>query len=200
MIARLTGRIGPMEADRVIIDVGGVGYLVFCSSRTLTQLPADGEATLHIETHVREDHIHLYGFLETAEREWFTLLQSVQGVGARLALAILSTLPPGELGQAIAQEEKAMLNRAPGVGRRLAQRLVTELKDKVAGLALGPAVMVHEGGAAPASVESDAVSALINLGYRPADAAGAVRRASVGLGDAAQLESLIREGLKELSS
>ena len=200
MIARLTGRIGAMEADRVIIDVGGVGYLVFCSSRTLTQLPGDGEATLHIETHVREDHIHLYGFLETAEREWFTLLQSVQGVGARLALAILSTLPPGELGQAIAQEEKAMLTRAPGVGRRLAQRLVTELKDKVAGLALGPAVMVHEGGAAPASVESDAVSALINLGYRPADAAGAVRRASVGLGDAAQLESLIREGLKELSS
>ena len=200
MIARLRGRIGPMEVDRVILDVGGVGYLVFCSSRTLTRLPAEGEATLIIETHVREDHIHLYGFLEPAERQWFTLLQSVQGVGARLALAILSTLPPGELGQAIAQGEKAILTRASGVGARLAQRLVTELKDKVGGLSLGPAVVAHGGGAAPAGAESDAVSALINLGYRPADAAGAVRRANVGLGGEAGLESLIREGLKELAS
>ncbi len=202
MIARLRGRIGPMAADRVILDVGGVGYLVFCSARTLGQLPHEGEATLHIETHVREDHIHLYGFLEPAEREWFTLLQSVQGVGARLALAILSTLGQAELAQAIAQGEKAMLTRAPGVGARLAQRLVTELKDKIAGFDLGPGAPIVGIGEAvvPAGPENDAVSALVNLGYRPADAAAAVRRAGAELDGDVTVESLIRGALRELAS
>ncbi len=201
MIARLTGRIGGAGADRVIVDVGGVGYLVFCSARTLAGLPGEGEASLHIETHVREDHIHLYGFLEPSERDWFNLLRGVQGVGARLALAILSALAPVELMQAIAAGEKTMLTRAPGVGAKLAARLITELKDKVAGLSLGLAAALDGGAAAPLGPESDAVSALVNLGYRPAEAASAVRDASRKFGEEeVNLESLIRGGLEELVS
>ncbi len=199
MIAKLKGRIDMLAADHAVIDVGGVGYLVFCSGRTLAALPQTGEAVaLHIETHVREDHIHLFGFLEVAERDWFKLLQSVQGVGARVALGLLSVLGPSELVQAVALGERSMLTRAPGVGAKLAGRLVQELKDKVANLALGPAARAGEAQPAPGP-ENDAVSALVNLGYRPIDAATAVHGAIRDLGPDCGLEELIRNGLKELA-
>ena len=199
MIAKLTGRLDVAGSDHIIIDVGGVGYLVFCASRTLASLPATGEeVALYIETHVREDHIHLFGFLEPAERDWFTLLQSVQGVGARVALGLLSVLGPSELVQAVVMAERTMLTRAPGVGAKLAGRIVQELKDKVANLALSPTSSAATQAMA-SGPESDAISALVNLGYRPIDAATAVRSAQRELGPEAQLDSLIRGGLKELA-
>ena len=183
-----------------MIDVGGVGYLVFCSARTLSRLPAIGEAArLEVETHVREDHIHLYGFLDADERAWFRLLTTVQGVGARVALAILSIHSPDELVQAVAAQDKAAVSRANGVGPKLAGRIVAELRDKVGGLTLGPA-------AAGATAQGDAVageeavSALVNLGYSRGDAFGAVARAGRQLGADAALDTLIRQGLKELAS
>ena len=137
MIAKLAGIVDQVGEDGAVIDVGGVGYLAFCSTRTLGQLPPAGEPVrLLIETHVREDHIHLYGFVDAAERDWFRLLTTVQGVGARLALAILSALTPEELGLAIVAQDNAVLARAEGVGPKLAARIVNELKDKVGGLAL----------------------------------------------------------------
>lgn len=208
MIARLTGRIEPLGEDRIIVDVGGVGYLVFCSARTLARLPADGSIVqLHIETHVREDHIHLYGFTDFDELEWFRLLTTVQGVGAKVALAILSVLGPDELLQAVAAGDKAAVSRASGVGPKLAGRIVSELKDKVGGMALGAAaaIRVAEGqaasSAAPASggIDEDAVSALVNLGYGRSEAFGAVARAGSRLGHDAPLGDLIRAGLEELS-
>jgi Holliday junction DNA helicase RuvA len=199
MIARLKGRVDATATDHVVVDVGGVGYLVFCSIRTLADLPAPGEAVaLHIETHVREDHIHLYGFESTAERDWFRLLQSVQGVGSRVALALLSVLGPAELTQAVAFGEGRMLSRAPGVGNKLAGRIVQELKDKAAGIAMG-GLAAREAVAAPAGPEADAVSALVNLGYRPVDAATAVRAALKRSGEGADLQALIRGGLRELA-
>lgn len=204
MIARLTGTIEPLADDRVVVDVGGVGYLVFCSGRTLARLPADGATVqLHIETHVREDHIHLYGFAEIGELEWFRLLTTVQGVGARVALAILTVLGPDELLQAVAAADKAAVSRASGVGPKLAARIVSELKDKVGGIALGAAAAIRAAGtqAAPAAdgVDQDAVSALVNLGYGRSDAFGAVVRAGGRLGQGAPLGDLIRTGLEELS-
>jgi len=203
MIARLTGGIQQMGDDRIIVDVGGVGYLVFCSGRTLARLPTDGSvAQLQIETHVREDHIHLYGFVDAGELEWFRLLTTVQGVGARVALAILSTLGPDELLQAVAAADKAAAARANGVGPKLAGRIVTELKDKVGGLALGAAAIRTVGKPeAPTAggVDEDAVSALVNLGYGRSEAFGAVARAGGRLGNGAQLGDLIRAGLEELS-
>jgi Holliday junction DNA helicase RuvA len=204
MIASLKGLVESVGEDSAVIETGGVGYLVFCSARTLAALPQPGEAAaLKIETHVREDHIHLYGFATSAEREMFRRLITVQGVGARVALAILSVLSPAELGLAMAAGDKAALGRAPGVGPKLAQRIVTELKDKVAGLELAGAL-----GAAPArgggdgldAALGDAVSALVNLGYGRAEAFGAVMEASRELGGGARVEVLIRAGLARLGA
>lgn len=203
MIAKLKGLVDDSGDDWTVIDVGGVGYLVFCSTRTLSRLPHRGEAAqLFVETHVREDHIHLYGFAEAAEREWFRLLLTVQGVGSKVALAILSVLSAEELSRAIAAGDKAMLSRAQGVGPKLAARLVTELKDKAAGIALGPVMAgtVASGAAAPleAGPLEDAISALVNLGYRRVEAHAAVLKAAESLGPAAAASVLIRHGLKEL--
>lgn len=203
MFARLKGILDEVDDDTVIVDVGGVGYLVHCSSRTLGKLPGRGEAVrLEIETHVREDHINLYGFLDRGDRDWFRLLLTVQGVGARVALAILSVLTPEALVQAVAAQDKAAVARANGVGPKLAQRVVAELKDKVGGMALGPVAAkdTKEGDAAPAAdagAAEDAVSALINLGYGRSEAFTAVAKASRdGGGD---VSALIRGALKELS-
>jgi len=198
VIARLTGIIDSAAADSCVLDVGGVGYLVFASSRTLGQLPRGGEAvSLHIETHVREDHIHLYGFASIEERDWFRLLTTVQGVGARLALALLGTLAPAALAEAVLVQDKTSLTRASGVGPKLAQRIVSELKDKVGGIALAAGASIAEG--EPKGAVADAVSALVNLGYRRAEALGAVSGAARALGGGASAEALIRAGLKELS-
>jgi len=200
MIAKLTGVIDSKTADAAIVDVGGVGYLAFCSARTLGRLPAAGGAiSLFVETHVREDHIHLYGFIDAAEREWFRLLTTVQGVGAKLALAILSVLSSTELTQAIAAQDKTGLTRASGVGPKLAARIVAELRDKVGGIALGPVAAVA-GATEPSGPVADAVSALVNLGYRRAEAFGAVAQAAKRLGAGAALDALIKAGLKELSA
>ena len=200
MIGKLTGIVDSTGDDWLLLDVGGVGYLVFCSGRTLGLLPPPGgAATLWIETHVREDHIHLFGFAETAERDWFRLLNSVQGVGAKMALAVLSVLPPNELVRAIAAQDKASLARAQGVGPKLAGRIASELKDKAGGMALGP-VEAANGKPAAGEVSEDAVSALVNLGYRRAEAFAAVAKASGDLGAKASVESLIKAGLKELAS
>ena len=198
MIAKLTGVVDSKSADTAIVDVGGVGYQVFCSARSLSRLPAAGGAvSLFIETHVREDHIHLYGFIDAAEREWFRLLTTVQGVGAKLALAILGVLSSGDLTQAILVQDKTSLTRAGGVGPKLAARIVAELKDKVGGIALGPVAAVA---AEPVGPVADAVSALVNLGYRRTEAFGAVAQASRRLGPNAALDVLIKAGLKELSA
>ncbi len=201
MIGKLTGLVDAQDEDSVILDVGGVGYVVHCSTRTLSGLPRAGEiASLAIETHVREDMIRLYGFGSAAERDWFRLLQGVQGVGAKVALAILGTLGTGNLARAIAGGDKTAVARAPGVGPKLAARIVAELKDK------GP-----EGGAAllglpghdpstplPRTVE-DAASALVNLGYGRPQAVAAVATAAETLGPDATTAALIRAGLKALS-
>lgn len=213
MIALLTGRVEESGADGIVLDVGGVGYLVFASARTLDRVPANGETVrLLIVTHVREDHIHLYGFLEAAERTWFRHLTTVQGVGARMALAVLSVLQPADLIQAIAAEDKAQITRADGVGPKLATRILTELKDKAGELAFArpsPALGGAAGGATSAagapddgsgSVASDAVSALVNLGYQRAEAFGAVAHVCRQLGSEATVEALIRDGLKELAA
>ncbi|MGF1609903.1 MAG: Holliday junction branch migration protein RuvA [Kiloniellales bacterium] len=215
MIGKLTGLVDSSGDDWALIDVAnerglGVGYLVFCSRRTLSQIETTREVvSLLIETHVREDHIHLYGFAERAERDWFRLLSSVQGVGAKMALAVLSVLPPEQLAQAIAAEDKSTITRANGVGPKLAGRIVAELREKAGSIALGTALREATKQAATAAsgvagpqgaVGEDAVSALVNLGYRRVDAFGAVARASRSLGDGATLESLIKAGLKELSA
>jgi Holliday junction DNA helicase RuvA len=200
VIAKLSGIVDSAGSDSTVIDVGGVGYLVFCSSRTLGKLPAKGQpVSLLIETHVREDHIHLYGFADAAEREWFRLLTTVQGVGAKLGLAILSALAPDDLARAIASADKASLSRPSGVGPKLAVRIATELKDKVKNMALGPAAAGLPEGEGPSGAAADAVSALVNLGYRRAEAVDAVAAVARRLGEAAAVGVLIRAGLQELS-
>ena len=204
MIGKLKGIIDSYGEDNIILDVGGVGYLVHCSARTLQALPARGEpVTLAIETHVREDQIKLFGFLSDVEREWFRLLQTVQGVGTKVALAVLSTLKPAELASAIAMRDKAMVQRAPGVGAKVAERIVTELKDKAPAYAdLDPAVVRLSGAIderrAPQPV-TDAVSALVNLGYGQPQAAAAIAAATRSAGEGADAARLIRLGLKELA-
>jgi len=199
MIAMLAGIVDQAAAESVVVDVNGVGYLVFVSARTLARVPPRGEAVrLLIETHVREDHIHLYGFADEAERGWFRLLTTVQGVGAKLALALLSVLPPETLAAAIMAQDKAALARADGVGQKLAQRIANELKDKVGGIALGPAA-ASAPVAAPPGAAADAVSALINLGYSRSDAYSAVNQAAQRLGAEARIDALIRAGLQELA-
>lgn len=200
MIAMLSGVVAQVSEDGVVLDVNGVGYLVYVSARTLGKIPGRGDAMrLLVETHVREDHIHLYGFADEAERGWFRLLTTVQGVGARLALAILGVLMPDALAAAILAQDKAALARAEGVGPKLAARIVNELRDKVGGFALGPAAMsAADGAPAAAGAASDAVSALVNLGYSRSDAHGAVTEAARRLGTEARLDALIRAGLQEL--
>ena len=205
MIGKLTGTVDSIDADTCIIDVNGVGYVVFCPARTLAALPGPGRAvTLFIETYVREDMIRLYGFATALEREWFRLLQNnVQGVGAKVALAVLSTLPVPDLANAIALRDVATVSRAPGVGRKVAERIVTELKGKapaLAGAAQGTIGLKQDIGAgtAPAPV-ADAVSALTNLGYSRDAAANAVAAALKGAGEGANSAQLIKLGLKELA-
>jgi Holliday junction DNA helicase RuvA len=204
MIGKLTGVLDSFGEDHVILDVSGVGYVVTCSSRTLQRLPARGEpASLAIETQVREDAIRLFGFTSDAERDWFRLLQSVQGVGAKVALAILGILSAGELATVIGTQDKASVARAPGVGPKLAARIVAELKDKAPALAAVDPLVARLAGEeeakrAPRPVQ-DAVSALVNLGYGRPQAAAAVAASVSALGDAAEAPALIRRGLKELA-
>ena len=200
MIASLAGIVAQVTADSVVVDVGGVGYLVFAASRTLARLPARGEPVrLLIETHVREDHIHLYGFADDAERDWFRLLTTVQGVGAKTALALLSALAPDALTAAVLAQDKAALTQASGVGRKLAQRIVIELREKVGSVALGPAAAADDAAAPGNAVAGDAVSALVNLGYPRTDAFAAVSAAARALGSAARLDALLKASLKELA-
>jgi Holliday junction DNA helicase RuvA len=203
MIGKLKGTLDSYGEDFIIIDVHGVGYMVHCSTRTLQSLPPQGEAVaLAIETHVREDQIKLFGFTSELEREWFRLLQTVQGVGTKVALAILSTHKPADLATAIAMRDKAAITRSPGVGPKVGERIVTELKDKAPAYAdVDPAIMKLSGDIddrrAPRHV-SDAVSALVNLGYGQPQAAAAIATAAREAGDDAEVKVLIRLGLKEL--
>ena len=204
MIGKLKGVIDSYGEDHVILDVNGVGYLVHCSARTLQELPPAGQvATLSIETYVREDQIRLFGFMTDVERAWFRLLQTVQGVGAKVALAVLGTLKPADLASAIAMRDKAMVARTPGVGPKVAERIVTELKDKAPAYAEVDPALVRLSGAledkrAPQPI-SDAVSALVNLGYGQPQAAAAVAAAARSAGEGAEVKTLIRLGLKELA-
>jgi holliday junction DNA helicase RuvA len=203
MIARLRGMLAGVGEDHAIIDVGGVGYLVTVAPSTLGRLPRVGEAVeLHTELHMREDGVHLYGFPDAADRVWFRLLQTVQGVGARVALSLLGTFRPHELANAIAAGDRAALARASGVGARLAARVVSELRDRVGALPRpgGPelpaaAAVVNLGGTA-----NDALSALLHLGYARAEAYGAIARVQARLGAEVAVDALVREGLKELTA
>lgn len=199
MIAKLKGRLDSTGIDHAIVDVGGVGYLVGASSRTLAALGPVGEAvTIHTEMLVSEDSIRLVGFARAEERDWFRLLTGVQGVGSRVALAILSALEPGELHRAVATGDKAMVTRANGVGPKLALRIVNELKDKI-GAAPGAGAVLG-GGIAPlaaAGHAADAVSALQNLGFKPVDASSAVAAADEELGEGASLDALVRLALRK---
>ena len=203
MIGKLRGIVDSVSEEGLILDVNGVGYVVAASARSLRNLPARGEAaTLHIETQVREDAIRLFGFLAEAERDWFRLLQSVQGVGAKVALAILGILSAAELQQAIGLQDKAMVARAPGVGPKLAARIVLELKDKAPapGIAeLGGAIAAAEPASKLPKGAEDAVLALVGLGYARPQAALAVARGVAALGSDAATAALIRLGLKELA-
>ena len=202
MIAKLKGILDSVGEDSAIVDVGGVGYQVFCSGRTLGGLPAIGRpVSFHVETQLREDAIRLFGFLEEDDREWFGILRGVQGVGSRLALALLSALSTADLAEAVATQDSKSLTRANGVGAKLAARIVNELKDKVGGMdsVRGATVTALRPGAGPAGPSSDAVSALVNLGYRQAEAYTAVAAVAKKLGTEADAATLIRGGLQELS-
>jgi Holliday junction DNA helicase RuvA len=204
MIGKLKGRIEETDEDSVIIDVGGVGYHVFASTRTLASLPGKGEAAeLVIETHVREDHIHLFGFPDTFERGWFRLLMTVQGVGVKMALAILSVFSPAQLAMSIAAKDIKALTKVSGVGAKLGERITVELKNKTGTLPVGASVVPIKGGRgaglpAPTASE-DAISALIHLGYSRAEAYGAVTGAAASLEDATRVDSLIKESLRKLA-
>jgi Holliday junction DNA helicase RuvA len=202
VIAKLAGLVDQMEPDAAVIDVNGVGYRAFCSTRTVSRLPPVGAPVrLLIETHVREDHIHLFGFADAAERDWFRLLTTVQGVGARLALSILSAVAPETLELAILAQDKQPLTRAEGVGPRLAARIVNELRDKIGGVA-APAsaapAMTREPLTSPGAT-ADAIAALENLGVARSEAFGAVAAAARRLGGEAAADVLIKAGLEELA-
>lgn len=205
MIAHLSGNVFEISEDYVVIDVGGVGYILYCSARTLARLPAAGNPTaLHVETQFKAESLTLYGFETGPERAWFRLLQTVQGVGARVALALLSALTPDQLAQAIMAKDKAAFTQASGVGPRLAQRLISELQNKVGELPTAPVVTFPTSGssgkAAAGGAAEDALSALVNLGYGRSEAHGAVAKAASALGATADVETLIRAGLKELTA
>ncbi len=201
MIGKLKGLVDSVDEEGLIVDVGGVGYLVAASARTLRALPPVGQAvTLQVETQVREDAIRLFGFLTIGERDWFRLLQGVQGVGAKVALGILGALTGEMLSTAIARQDKAMMARAPGVGPKLAARLVLELKDKVPGLSIADfAGAESDGGGKLPKAAEDAVLALVGLGYARAQAAIAVANGFATLGPEAATSALIRAGLRELA-
>jgi Holliday junction DNA helicase RuvA len=204
MIGKLKGLVDSYGEDFVILDVNGVGYVVHCSGRTLQKLPRPGEAAaLSIETQVREDSIKLFGFSSEGERDWFRLLQTVQGVGSKVALGILSILSSAEIGSAIASQDKATVARAPGVGPKLAARIVAELKDKAPAFgSVDPLVAKLSGEDEPTNAPSsvrDAISALVNLGYGRPQAAAAVAASAKALGEGAETGALIRQGLKELA-
>lgn len=195
MIAHLKGRLDSTGLDHAVIDVDGVGYLVGASARTLSALGPTGEAaTVFTEMLVAEDSIRLVGFATVAERDWFRLLTGVQGVGARVALAILSALEPADLNRAVLAQDKTTVARAQGVGPKLAERIVRELKDRVGGVSLGPAAAAQ---VVPAGAGADAVSALLNLGFRPAEAAAVVAQAEEELGGTASLDALVRLALRK---
>ncbi len=202
MIGKLKGIVDSLGEDFVILDVQGVGYIVHCSGRTLRKLPRPGEAmALAVETQMREDSIKLFGFASDAERDWFRLLQSVQGVGSKVALGVQTVLGVEELAAAIAQQDKAAIARAPGVGPKLAARIVAELKDKAAVSGMGDAIAAQAastGGGQPAAAQ-DALSALVNLGFGRPQAAAAVAASLAALGESAPAPELIRFGLKELA-
>lgn len=204
MIGKLKGTLDEIGEDYCVVDVHGVGYVAYCPARVLAGLPGTGEAvTLYIETYVREDMIRLYGFASVLEREWFRLLQSVQGVGAKVSLAVLSTLSATDLANAVTLRDVAMVSRSPGVGKKVAERIVSELRDKApayAGAASGTIGLKQElgEGVAPAPV-ADAVSALTNLGYGRDIAANAIAVAMEAAGEGADSAKLIRLGLKELA-
>jgi Holliday junction DNA helicase RuvA len=204
MIGKLKGRIDAYGADWALVDVGGVGYHVFCSAKTLAALPPVGEfAEVHTEMLVSQDMIRLVGFASTVEREWFRLLQTVQGVGTKVALAILSTLSAHDIANAIALQDKAMIGRAPGVGKKLAERIVLELKDKAPAFAPADAALARlqaDLDAPRPTAASDAVSALVNLGYGQMQAGVAVAAAMKKAGDDQPTEKLIRLALKELAT
>ncbi|NKK66977.1 Holliday junction branch migration protein RuvA [Rhizobium leguminosarum bv. viciae] len=203
MIGKLKGTIDEIGEDYVLVDVHGVCYVAYCSARTLSKIGSAGEAcVLFIETYVREDQLKLFGFMTALEREWFNLLQSVQGVGAKVALAVLSTLTPVELANAIALQDRAAVSRAPGVGPKVAMRLVTELKNRApafAGEAINIALKQELGEGVAAAPVTDAVSALTNLGYSRDQAANAIAAAMKTAGEGADSAKLIRLGLKELA-
>ena len=199
MIARLSGLLASAGVDSLIVDVNGVGYLVQASSRTLGALGSLGAAVvLHIDTQVREDSITLFGFLAEEERDWFRLLQSVQGVGGRVALAILSVLPPADLQTAVAMKDQANIARANGVGPKLAARIVNELKDKAGSIVVsGGVTAAFVAQSVTGGAVKDALSALANLGFKPIDASRAVAEAQAELGDAATFGDLVRVALKK---
>tara|TARA_B100001750_G_C15503474_1_gene598767 strand:+ start:463 stop:1080 length:618 start_codon:yes stop_codon:yes gene_type:complete len=205
MIGKLTGIIDVVKSNYVLLDVNGVGYIVFASGRTLSKIGGKGDpCALMIETHVREDHIHLYGFADALEQEWFNILTKVQGVGAKVGLAILSIASPNELSLAIAAQDKAVFARADGVGPKLATRIVTELKDKTASLDLSPINMQSKNKETNETMSEahsmEALSALVNLGYGRSEAMIAINRAVKNLPEDADLGTLIKQGLKELSA
>jgi holliday junction DNA helicase RuvA len=203
MIAKLAGLLDQIEQDGAIIDVNGVGYRSFCSTRTISRLPPVGSPVqLLTETHVREDHIHLYGFIDAAERDWFRVLTTVQGVGARLALSILSAVAPEMLGLAILAQDKLALTQAEGVGPRLAARIINELKDKagsIAASAPSTAASISVSPPTDAAAAADALSALENLGVGRTEALGAIAAAARRLGGEAAADVLIKAGLEELA-
>ncbi len=206
MIGKLRGSVDAIGESHAIIDVNGVGYEVQLSARTLRNLKIGEVATLTIDTHVREDAIRLYGFTSEVERSWFRTLQTVQGVGSKVALGVLGVLSPNDLSSAIALQNWAAVEQAPGVGKKLAQRIVAELKDKapalsVAGLAVAAGTKGPAPGAGPAEGQAaaEAISALSNLGYNPIQASAAVAAAVKDLGTSADTAQLIRRGLKELA-
>lgn len=202
MIAKLAGVVEQIEPDAAVIDVGGVGYLAFCSTRTIGRLPPPGSpARLLIETHVREDHIHLYGFIDAAERDWFRLLTTVQGVGARLALSLLSAVPPEKLGLAILAQDKPALAQAEGVGPRLAARIINELRDKIANIAapVSSSSALLDEPANGRGATADAIAALEKLGVGRSEALGAIAAAARRLGSEAGADVLIKAGLEELA-
>jgi Holliday junction DNA helicase RuvA len=201
MIGKLTGRVDFVGSDHVIIDVAGVGYLVYCPSSTLARLAVGATTSLAVETKVSDDAIRLYGFLSPDEREWFRLLQTVQGVGARVGLSILSTLKLTELERAVVLGDKTVVGRAPGVGPKLATRIVTELKDKAPSMALQRGADASDRIAlqAPRPVEGEAITALVKLGYSQMVAGDAVARAGARLGENAPLDVLLRESLRQLA-
>jgi len=196
MIGKLTGIVDGIIDDAVILDVGGVGYLVHCPSSTLSRLAPGAHASLMIEMKVSEDAIRLYGFASSEEREWFRLLQTVQNVGSKVALSVLSTLSTRDLQRALALSDKAMIGRAPGVGPKLALRIATELKDKAPAMMLRGEAEHHAPSAAPRGPAADAVAALLKLGYAEGQAAEAVARAENDLGQGAETGALIRDALR----